>query len=30
VSAGPAHFLPATVVLAIMAIHDELTNLSGA
>ena len=29
VSAGPAHFLPAPMVLAIMAIHDELTVLSG-
>lgn len=29
VSAGPAHFLPAPMVLATMAIHDELTSLSG-
>jgi hypothetical protein len=30
VSAGPQHILPAPAVLAIAAIHDELTNLSGA
>lgn len=30
VSAGPEHILPAPAVLAIAAVHDELTNLSGA
>jgi hypothetical protein len=29
VSAGPEHILPAPAVLAIAAIHDELTNVSG-
>jgi hypothetical protein len=29
VSAGPQHILPAPAVLAIAAIHDELTNVSG-
>jgi hypothetical protein len=30
VSLGPDHILPAPAVLAIAAIHDELTNMSGA
>jgi hypothetical protein len=29
VSLGPDHILPAPAVLAIAAIHDELTNVSG-